>query len=226
MKLQRLTERVWCYPYEEARDRPNLGYIRGDHWSMAVDAGHSDAHVEAFYAALREEGLPLPSLTVLTHWHWDHCFGLHRISGLSLANALTNRYLLDFRAKVEKEGAETFLSLHESIRLEYARGRPIHIDPADIVFSGALELDAGGCPIRVFQAEAPHTDDSTLVYAPGEGVLFVGDAEGGTFPTWERDAALARKLADTIRETGPALCVEGHWQPVPTEDLIRELTGE
>jgi hypothetical protein len=35
MKLNRLTERVWVYPYEEKRDRPNLSYIRGDNWSLA-----------------------------------------------------------------------------------------------------------------------------------------------------------------------------------------------
>ena len=38
-KLNRLTERIWVYPFEEERDRPNLGYIRGDRWSLAVDAG-------------------------------------------------------------------------------------------------------------------------------------------------------------------------------------------
>ena len=96
MKLERLTDRIWYYPYEEYRDRPNLGYIRGDKWSLAIDAGHSDEHVAEFYAALEEEGLPLPDLTVITHWHWDHTFGMHVIHGLSLANALTNQYLREF----------------------------------------------------------------------------------------------------------------------------------
>ena len=67
MRLNRLTERIWIYPFEKERDRPNLCYIRGDRWSMAVDAGHSDAHVADFYRALEAERLPLPSLTVLTH---------------------------------------------------------------------------------------------------------------------------------------------------------------
>jgi len=40
MKLERLSERIWVYPYEEKRDRPNLSYIRGDKWSLVVDAGH------------------------------------------------------------------------------------------------------------------------------------------------------------------------------------------
>ena len=44
MNLNRLTERIWVYPYEPERDRPNLSYIRGDRWSMAVDAGHSAEH--------------------------------------------------------------------------------------------------------------------------------------------------------------------------------------
>ena len=85
MKLNRLTERVWVFPYEEERDRPNLGYIRGDRWSLAADAGHSEAHVKEFYKALEEEGLPLPRITVLTHWHWDHTFGMHAVHGLCLA---------------------------------------------------------------------------------------------------------------------------------------------
>ena len=97
MKLDRLSERIWVYPFEEERDRPNLSYIKGDRWSLAVDAGHSDAHITEFYSALEEAGLPLPQLTVLTHWHWDHTFAMHAAHGLCLANALTNRHLIDFR---------------------------------------------------------------------------------------------------------------------------------
>lgn len=64
MELKQLTERVWFMPYEEERDRPNLGYIKGDNWALAVDAGHSEEHVNQFYALLEKEGLPLPDLTV------------------------------------------------------------------------------------------------------------------------------------------------------------------
>ena len=67
MRLERLSERVWVFPYEERRDRPNLCYIKGDNWSIAVDAGHSADHVMEFYKAIEEEGFPLPKLTVLTH---------------------------------------------------------------------------------------------------------------------------------------------------------------
>ena len=91
MELIRLSERVWYSMYEEERDRPCLGYIKGDRWSLAVDAGHSAAHVREFYEALEKEGLPLPALTAITHWHWDHAFGMHSIAGLSAANVRTNQ---------------------------------------------------------------------------------------------------------------------------------------
>ena len=223
MKLERLTERVWVYPYEVERDRPNLSYIKGDRWSLAVDAGHSDNHVREFYRALEEKGLPLPELTVLTHWHWDHTFGMHAIHGLSLANERTNQHLTDFRTRLEKEGTGFFLTMHESIRREYEGGKPIIVTPADLLFRGEMKLDTGNCPIRIFQAEAPHTDDSTLIFLPEENVLILGDCTGGTFPDWTVDQPLADKLAETIRQISPAVCLPGHWTPLDPEIIIEDL---
>ena len=223
MKLNRLTERIWVYPYEEMRDRPNLSYIRGDRWSLAVDAGHSAEHTMEFYRELEEAGLTLPELTVLTHWHWDHTFGMHAVHGLTLANERTNRYLADFRGRIEKEGTDFFLAMDDSIRQEYRDGKPVVITPADLVFRGEMLLDPGNCPVRIFQAEAPHTDDSTLVEAPGEKVLILGDCTGGVFPTWEMDETLAVKLADTIREVNPDICLPGHWTPLSPDVVIQDL---
>ena len=109
MKLNRLTERIWIYPFEERRDRPNLGYIRGDRWSLAVDAGHSEEHTLAFYKALEEAGLPLPDLTVLTHWHWDHTFGMHAVNGLCLAGEGTDRHLREFIKEIGRRGTDFFV---------------------------------------------------------------------------------------------------------------------
>lgn len=226
MKLERLTDRVWFYPKEEERDRPVLGYIRGDNWSLAVDAGHSDAHVEEFYKALEAEGFPLPSLTVLTHWHWDHTFGMHAINGLSLANAKTNEYLRDFKDKIEKNGPEVFLNIHESIRREYAGNRPVKVVTADMEFSGEMILDAGNCRIRVFQTKAPHTDDSTLVEIVDEKILFLGDSTCDDFYTGIKDMTLAKELASAIESTGAEICLEGHWVPLSKEETVSDLLAE
>ena len=226
MELKRLTERIWIYPYEQERDRPNLGYIRGDHWSVAVDAGHSAEHTQAFYKALESAGLPLPKLTVLTHWHWDHTFGMHAVRGLCLANAETNRHLSEFRDLLAQKGTSHFLTMDPSIRQEYRDGKPVVITLADLVYEREIRLDAGNCPVRVFQTEAPHTDDSTLVEVPGESLLFIGDAACGTFPDDDKDPALCRKLAEAIRNTGAEMCLEGHWVPLSKEETVNDLLAD
>ncbi len=221
--LKRLTERIWYYPMEEYRDRPNLGYIRGDNWSLAVDAGHSKAHIMEFYKALEGDDLPLPRLTVLTHWHWDHTFGMHAVNGLCLANERTNQYLIDIGRRLSEEGTAFFLDFDERIRNEYAGDRPVIVKPADLVFHDSMMLDLGNCSVRIFQADAPHTDDSTFIEVPGEGVLFVGDATCGALPDWRKDPVLSKSLAETIRNSEATTCLEGHWVPVPKEDTIQDL---
>ena len=222
-RLQRLTERVWVYPFEEARDRPNLVYIRGGRWSLAADAGHSEDHVRAFYRALEEEGLPLPELTVLTHWHWDHTFGMHAVHGLCLACAGTQAQLLAFRERLAREGAGFFLAMHESIRREYEGGRRIVVTGADMVFRGGTELDAGDCPIRVMEADGPHTEDTVLLEVPSEKVLILGDADCGPFQGGKADPALASKLARTIREMNAGICIPGHGVPLSRESVLEDL---
>ena len=213
MELTKVTDRVWFYPFEKERDRPILGYIKGDNISIAVDAGHSDAHTKEFYSALEAAGLPLPKVTVLTHWHWDHTFGMHSVNGICISNSLTDSYLRQFKQKVDEKGIEVFLSLDECIRKEYEGNKPVIITFPDVVFTDELSIDAGNCPIRLFRSKAPHTDDSTLVFVEREKVLFLGDAAGGTFPTWGKNPELCNQLADTIDALDVDVCLESHWTP-------------
>lgn len=223
MELKRLSEHIWYMPYEEERDRPNLGYVKGDNWSLAIDAGHSDIHVKEFYALLEKENLPLPSLTVLTHWHWDHTFGMHAVNGLCIANEKTNSHLLEWESKIESNGPDEFLAIDESIRKEYANNKKVIVVPADILFSDELTLDLGGCKVQVIESEAPHTDDSTLVYVVKDKVLFLGDSTCKDFRKGTKDKNLCKKLADKIKSINPQLCVEGHWVPVETDDTLNDL---
>ena len=129
MELTKVTDRVWYYPFEKERDRPILGYVKGDEWSFAVDAGHSRQHTLEFYSALEKAGLPLPYVTVLTHWHWDHSFGLHAIKGKCISNARTRDHLIEFKKLIADQGVEDFLSMDEGIRNEYSdlKNNPVSI---------------------------------------------------------------------------------------------------
>ena len=222
-ELKRLTEHIWYMPFESERDRPNLCYVKGNNWSLAIDAGHSAAHTREFYELLERENLPLPSLTVLTHWHWDHTFGMHAVNGLCLANSKTNMYLSEWKEKIEKNGPEEFFSIHETIRREYGGNTKVIVKQADMIFSGEITLDLGGCMVRVIQTEAPHTDDSTLIYVDDDKTLFLGDAIEADFFTGIKRTDLCEKLADTIKKINPEICLEGHWTPVDAQDTLNDL---
>ena len=97
MEHRKVSGRVYYLPSEERTDRPVLGYVKGDRYSLAVDAGNSPDHVEKSYRALTESNLRLPDFTIVTHWHWGHTFGMHSISGKTVAGHLTNRRLSEVR---------------------------------------------------------------------------------------------------------------------------------
>ena len=225
MELKKLSEHIWYMPYESERDRPNLGYVKGKNWSLAIDAGHSATHTKEFYALLEKENLPLPCLTVFTHWHWGHTFGMHAVNGLSIANEKTNRHLAEWKNKIEKNGPAEFFALHESIRKEYSENKEVIVKLADIVYSEEMSLDLGDCTVKVIQSQAPHTDDSTLVYIENDKTLFLGDATCKDFTIGKKDPVLCKKLADTIRHLNPQTCVEGHWVPVEADDTLNDLLG-
>ena len=74
MGLKNLTKNIYFLPHEPEVDRPMLAYVKGDKFSLAVDAGYSKKHVQDFYRALRSCDLKEPDFTVITHWHYDHTF--------------------------------------------------------------------------------------------------------------------------------------------------------
>ncbi|MBQ3419255.1 MAG: MBL fold metallo-hydrolase [Erysipelotrichaceae bacterium] len=223
MKLFKLNDRVYYSEYEDLRDRPTIGYIKGDNYSIAIDAGHSKEHLDEFYDALKENNLPLPMLTVITHWHWDHSFAMHAINGLSIANKRTNEYLLDFINKRSKENDLKFLNLDPSIALEYKDNKEIIVVHADIIYEKELILNPGGIEVKLFEAISPHTDDSTLVLLPKEKILFFGDALSGVFPTWIADDELKRQFRETIESLDVEYCIGGHWNIFTKEELINQV---
>lgn len=224
-RLQQIGTHTWIFPLESAKDRPNLGYVLGKETALAIDAGHSSSHVEDFYRALEAEGLPLPDLTVITHWHWDHTFGMHAVHGKTLARPETNQKLLEIQKKMADNPGygKKFLRSDPCIIREYAGGVPLVVVPADEVLTGDRTLDLGDVAVELHYAESPHTDDALLVYVPDDKVLFVGDAQLGEFPTWfmnpDKSAALKRQVMSYDVRT----VIDGHWRSYTKAEYLEEL---
>lgn len=223
--LRRISDHIWIFPFDGPKDRPNLGYIKGSDFALAVDAGHSSSNVEDFYEQLEAAGLPLPELTVLTHWHWDHTFGMHAVHGKTLACSKTNRKLRELRSDMDSDPlwGERFLRSDPSIRREYAGGVPLVIVPADEEFSGDRIVDLGGLEVHIILAESPHTEDAVLVHVPEDRVLFIGDAQLGEFPSWKMDFGKLERLAAQIERLEADLIVDGHWNVYRKQEFLMEL---
>ena len=231
--MERISDRIMYLPPDHSLDRPLLGYIKGERLSVAIDAGSSAAHVGIFYSELDNSDLPLPDITILTHSHWDHSFGLAAIHGISIANEVTCRHLREDKRTPADELYRSYISEDYSfLRKEYSSPDSLAIALPDISFSSHLLIDAGGIGIELMHAVSPHTDDSTLVLIPSEGILFVGDASSGKIIS---DADLEtggrygkEELAafiDVLRATGARTIIHSHAEPVAAEDEISYLEG-
>jgi len=185
MKLIQASERIFYIPNEKASDRPYLYYLRGDRCSAAVDAGNSEAHVHLFYDAIQQAGFPLPAYTLITHWHWDHTFGIPYVNGTVIASELTRRKLLEVSRwqwteeamNHREETGEDIAFCNGCIRVEYPDLSRIQVRTADIGLSEEKELDLGALHVKLIPADSVHSRDALLIYVPEERALLVGDAD-------------------------------------------------
>ena len=229
--LQQLTERVWYLPHDEPSDRPVLTYIEGDQLSVAVDAGASPAHVREFYTAITDQRLPIPEITILTHWHWDHSFGLCAVNGFTMASKKTAarlKEMADWQWTPEameerlRSGAEIPFC-HEHICLEYRRPEWIQVTQPDMTLEGEGTMDIGGVTIACETCDSPHSRDALLVGA--DDCLIIGDAGYEDFYELDRQYDKTRLAAFIERLEGrpEKWLIAGHEAPLPLQAFIANL---
>ncbi len=236
MELGKISDRMYYLPAEERTDRPILGYVRGDNYSLAVDAGNSPDHVKKFYRELKESGLKSPDFTVITHWHWDHSFGMNAVSGKTIASYQTDEKLADVQKwEWTEEAMEKRLRSGEDIefcdrciRLEYPVRNMIKVVTADIIFTGTISINLGAIHCEIREFISTHSNDSVLVYVPEEKIMFIGDADSGDF--FQNDGEYEKnKLEEMIKVLEAIevdMIVPGHDRPQPKLAVLNYLKNE
>ncbi|MGN0479234.1 MAG: MBL fold metallo-hydrolase [Hominenteromicrobium sp.] len=234
--LKKLTDRIFYLPHESETDRPALYYILGSRYSLAVDAGNSDAHRRKFYDALAEARLRAPDFTAVTHWHWDHTFALHSIPGVTIASAKTNEKL---RAVQNWEWTEEAMAAREQagediafcsacIRLEYPALSEIRVVPAAVSVFDRMEIDLGGVTCVLEHRDSAHSRDALFIYVPEERALALGDADcedhyenGGQY-----DPQRLRDLLAYLEALDYTHALLGHDAPCTKAEQLGYLRGE
>ena len=227
MRLEQLTERIFYYTHEQASDRPCHAYVRGDRYSLAVDAGYSERHLRLFYAALRENCLPLPDFTVLTHWHFDHALALHAAAGVTVSCEKTAEYLSAAQRKFSLPGYAERLRRQDAFFVKEYADDEAHVALPALRFGQNLKFSLGGITAEAFRVPSPHTDDSVCVWIPQEQALFLGDSVcEDVYNNGFLDREKLRALVKTIEEIPCRLCVLSHEPPLAKEELLQDLHKE
>ena len=246
-----ISEHIWYLEPDHRSDRPALGYIRGSRRAFAVDAGASAGHVGLFYQQLKARGLPLPDLTGISHYHWDHSYGAAFVHGLTLASDKCNEALKReaafqwtpqaMRERVER-GEDISFGYYSKLA-EYPDLSQVKVVPADLALSGDLTVDLGGVTVEVLYCGGPHSDDHLIFYIPEDRVLFLSDASGKELFTldWTYDAEHPERLQECLKQLPynreklrPFIrllegldftcCLLGHAEaPLSREELLGEL---
>ncbi|WP_024427608.1 MBL fold metallo-hydrolase [Bacillus safensis] len=165
-------------------DRPILGMVVGNNKTLMIDAGNSEDHANYFIQKTLKIENAKPDLVVLTHWHWDHIFGLPALPDtVSIASAKTRKEmeeLVPFSWSDEaidervREGTEIEFCA-KAIKEEYQGHRDIQVVLPDVTFDRRIEIDLGGVTCIVQHVGGDHAADSAIVYVKEEKILFLGD---------------------------------------------------
>lgn len=183
----------------------NIGLVVGDDEALVIDTGSSpEQGAEIRRAAERIAERPVGA-AVVTHWHYDHLFGLAAFTDVDTYGHAT---------------VAAWLSRPEC----QEAARALAVDPAALIaptrtFSLAATRDLGGRRVELVHFGRGHTDGDVVVIVPESGVIFAGDlVEQGRAPDFGTDCHLKEWPSAIDGILGllaeDTLVVPGHGEPV------------
>lgn len=232
MQLHKLSKHIYYSEHNPKGDRPVLGYIVGNKMAIMVDAGNSAAHTADFFDLLHRYGLKKPDICIITHWHWDHTFGLHALDIETYAHTNTNEKLrelstwewTDSAMKQRIEDGTEIPFADENIRLEYQDLNAIKVIPAAHIIKQKTTFDCGEIVCHCIHLPSAHSDDSLVIHIPAEKILFIGDIYGDDFyKNHSRSLKKTQALYDALAALDFSIAVPGHSQPISKENLLHFL---
>jgi glyoxylase-like metal-dependent hydrolase (beta-lactamase superfamily II) len=191
----------------------NLGLIVGSQRTLLVDTGSSPLQgreLRASLAAVTDRPL---TAVVVTHWHYDHAFGLAAF-------------------------ADVRRIAHESLRLRLmsaeaaAEAQRLGVEPEELgqpnaEIAVATALDLGDRRVEIAHLGRGHTDGDLVVVVPDADVLFTGDLLESAGPPSFGPDSVPDEWPGTLDAviglmTATTLAIPGHGDPVAREFVFEQ----
>ncbi|MFJ5810150.1 MBL fold metallo-hydrolase [Streptomyces sp. NPDC093093] len=149
----------------------NAGFVSDGGRTLLVDTAATRRRALALREAVASTGVPMPRTVVNTHHHGDHTYG----NGVFAPEALI---LGHDNARAEQLAAGHQL---EMIWPTTDFGA-VEIVPPDLTYNDRTTLHVGDIEVRIIHPGVAHTTGDSLVWLPGQRVVFTGDLvfAGGT----------------------------------------------
>ncbi|MGH8834031.1 MAG: MBL fold metallo-hydrolase [Actinomycetes bacterium] len=195
----------------------SIGLVLGSTGCLVIDTRGDETQGAELAAAVRQV-TELPWVVVVTHAHFDHCFGTAALQPCAvwahvrciraLAADRGERSRHDWVVRYRELGRPNVATALESTRL-------VLPEPLD---GDRIDLSVGGRPLVLVHLGRGHTDHDLLVQVPDSNVLFTGDlVENGAPPAIGDDAfplewPVTLTAALDLLDDGTA--VPGHGDPV------------
>lgn len=241
-RFEQASPRIFWLTPDSTTDRPVLGVVAGATGSLVVDAGNSPAHARTLFAAMAAAGLPPVRYLVVTHWHWDHWFGISAFNVPVIAHATTRR-ILTAQAVWDWSDAALDARVAQGVEIAFCRDmlkaelpdrRDLLLRAPDIAFTGEMEIDLGDVTCRLIHVGGDHAADSIIVYVPMERIAFLSDCRYEDLYVTPRRYTTGRlfPLLDCLLELDAECYLGGHEStPISRTELAAEaarlrLVGE
>ncbi|WP_263251449.1 MBL fold metallo-hydrolase [Saccharopolyspora rosea] len=199
-----------------------VGLVLGAERALVVDTRGDHRQGRELATAVRRL-TALPWQVVITHGHFDHCFGTsaflpapvwaHERCPEHLARTADRQraaWVRHYRAEGDAETADALAAS--------APSAPDHL------VRGTAAIDLGGRTVRLHHPGPGHTDHDLVAEVPDASVVFAGDlVEQGAPPDFE-DAhpACWPSAVDGILALRPEVVVPGHGDPVDRDFVHRQ----
>ncbi|MBU8881253.1 MBL fold metallo-hydrolase [Bacillus sp. FJAT-29790] len=232
--INKVGKSFWYITPISETDRPILGMVVGNNKTLMIDAGNSEDHANYFLKELLNRGVPNPDMVVLTHWHWDHIFGLSALPNtVSIASKITKgemEKLIPFSWSDEaldarvKEGTEIEFCA-KAIKEEFNDHRDIKIVLPDVTFEKRVEIDLGGVTCIVQYVGGDHAADSVIVYIKEEKILFLGDCIYPNMYSEKENYTIKEtlRLLDELESFDADTYIPSHQKPISKEEFNQEV---
>lgn len=187
----------------------NLGLVVGSGGALVIDTGSSPQQgrqLRAAVATVTER--PLVG-AVVTHWHYDHAFGMAAFDDLGTVAHESVRARLRPSASLDETTGQLGFRSSELVNAH----REIAV---------AAALDLGDRRVEIAHLGQGHTEGDLIVVVPDADVVFTGDLLESAGAPWFGDDSFPHEWGATLDGviglmTSKSRAVPGHGDPVDRE---------